>query len=310
MSEQTPGTSNHQPASGGFAMGKSRGLDGFVALHVRSGANRIGNVFPVDIRLEVDEWRLRVDRRPGLLQRVTEQVLGMPPEPATVELRVRLRHCYVRYQCDGVSIPADSKYRSAVEVGAYSERQATSDRTATSGKREGRLDLAVTLAPRTGARAGASYRVGSSWQGSASVERTITASQDLYEVEAVPGGWRIGDRSHGDPLKRDGCLDGQYFARAVEGRPHSCMVEFLPECPTGTIDFAVTTRDGLFVESLYGETIARSDRDLATAGMRDRLAAICIEQAGIDSAADELTFFTVQATCAMAADPADPEERV
>lgn len=305
MSEQISDAANPiRPADGAFAVGRSQGLDGFVALHVRTGANRIENGFPLDVRLEVDEWRLRVERKSGLLERITGNVLGQPsPEPPTIELRVRLRHCYVRYRCDCVSIPADSKYRSAVEIGAYSEKQATSDRAATTADRSSRLDLAGKLGPTSTASLAGSYRVGSSWQGHASVERTITASQDLYEVEAVPGGWRVGDRIHGDPLKRDGCLDGQYFARPVDGRPHACVVEFQPGCDIGSIDFAVTTRDGLHVEAIDGELASRSERELAIAGMRDRLAAICIEQADTGAADDELTLCTVQALCSKAIAP-------
>ncbi|MDJ0276311.1 hypothetical protein QLH51_05800 [Sphingomonas sp. 2R-10] len=298
-------SSDHRPDSA-FTTGTPRGLDRFVALHVRCGANRIEDVFAIDLRLEVDEWRLQVERRSGLLQRLAGQVLHQPPSGLPpIELRVRLRHCYVRYRCDGVSVLADSKYRSAVEIGAYAETQATSDRTAATRDRASRLDLAAALSGQPRASAAGSYRVGSSWQGSATVERTITASQDLYEVEAVPGGWRVGDRTHGDPLKRDGCLDGQYFARVIEGRPHGCEVEFLPGCATGTIDFAVTTRDGLSVEAIGGEQAAQTERDAAIATMRDRLAAICIERAATDSMTDELTLYEIQAACTKAREYGD-----
>lgn len=305
MGEQVSGSIGvDRPVDGAFIVGTSQGLGGFVDLHVRSGANRIGNSFAVDIRLEVDEWRLRIERKSGLLRKVAGYLLSQPePEVPTIDLRVRLRHCYVRYRCDCVSIPADSKYRSAVEIGAYSATQAASDRSATSSDRTGRLDLAGALGPKPTASLAGSYRVGASWQDSVSVERTITASQDLYEVEAVPGGWRVGDRTHGDPLKRDGCLDGPYFGRAVEGRSHSCMVEFQPGCTVGTIDFAVTTRDGLHVETVDGEPVSRTHREAGIAAMRDRLAAICIEQAIAEPAADEAVLFTVQAFCSMATEP-------
>lgn len=292
-------------ADGSFSVGKTSGIDGFVSLQVRCTANRIDESFPIGLVLEVDEWRLRIERPAGLLHRVAGQLFGQGTEaPAMLNLRVRLRHCYVRYQCDGVSITAASKYRSAIEVGTYSEKEAASERSGSTSDRAINVGAGVSAGLKSKASIDGTYRVGSRWQGSSTVERTIAASQDIYEVEAVPGGWRIGDKSHGDPLKRDGCLDGPYFSRPVEGRGHSCDATFLPDSSHGSIRFDVTAHDGLYVDVVTAETTLISERDVAISAMRNRLAAICIEQA--NSETGELVLLTVEATCIKAEDlPAD-----
>jgi hypothetical protein len=294
-------------ANGAFEIGRTYGINGFVALQVHCPSNRIEQRFPIDLNLEIDEWRLSIDRQQGLLHRFTDRLLGQEnDQPVSLELRVRLRHCYVRYACDGVSIAAASKYRSAIEIGAYSEKQAASDRSAATRERTGALGAGGTLSVKPSASADASYRIGSRWQGSATVERTIAASQDIYDVEAVPGGWRVGDRSYGDPLKRDGCLDGPYFTRPVEAYAHSCIGEFLPHNDKGTIRFDVTTHDGIQIETLDGETPSITDKNTATAAMRAKLAAICVERALADN--DELILYSVAAVCRNADDRAPPPD--
>jgi hypothetical protein len=173
-------------------------------------------------------------------------------------------------------------------------------------ERTGALGAGGTLSVKPSASADASYRIGSRWQGSATVERTIAASQDIYDVEAVPGGWRVGDRSYGDPLKRDGCLDGPYFTRPVEAYAHSCIGEFLPHNDKGTIRFDVTTHDGIQIETLDGETPSITDKNTATAAMRAKLAAICVERALADN--DELILYSVAAVCRNADDRAPPPD--
>lgn len=295
----------HNEGHGGFITSPTHAIGRFVALHARCPANRLEQSFPLDLRLEVEEWRLQVERKPGLLHRLGNQMRGdgssnLPP----IDLRVRLHHCYVRYRCDGVAIPADSKYRSAIELGTYSEKQSSLDRSASTRDRAALLDMSGMVGLVPSASAKASHRVGSAWQGSTSIERTIVASQDLYEIEAVPGGWRVGDKVYGDPRKRDGCLDGQYFARTIENRPHTCTVEFLPGSSTGSIRFEVSVRDGLRVDRIDETSFGISDQEAAIEAMRDRLAALCIERS---EAADteEMAVYALNTTCHAAVDDND-----
>ena len=287
---------------GGFAITPSPAFGNFVALHARSPANRLERSFPLDLRLEVDEWRLHVERKPGLLHRLASQMRGDGASDLPfIALRVRLHHCYVRYRCEGVTIQADSKYRSAIELGTYCEQQSSLDRSASTRDRAASLDMIGVIGPSPAASAKASYRVGSAWQGSTSIERTIVASQDLYEIEAVPGGWRVGDRTYGDPRKRDGCLDGQYFARRIEDHPHTCTVEFVPGALAGSVRFEVSVRDGLRVDRVDEASFTVSDQEAAIEAMRDRLAALCIERYAA-SDAEEMTVCALHATCRAAVD--------
>lgn len=279
---------------------------GLVQLDVRTVANRIERAFPLDIRLEVDECWLTIERPAGLIQRLAGPLLGTgEPSSTTIRLRVRLQHCYVRYQCQGVNIPTSSKYRSAVEIGTYSDRLKSSDTSASTRDVSGTAALGAKAGIKENSLSAESgFRAASQWQGKITTERVIAATRDIYEVEAVPGGWRIGDKVFGDPVKESGLLDGPYFARKVDGHPHTCTVHFPRGTGEGTILFDVTTRDGLRVEREDGSGATLSERESAVLNMKDRLAALCIENAERRSLS-EMVLASVSVRCSAAHDAED-----
>ncbi len=288
---------------GYFATQENCIFPGLVQLDVRTVANRIERAFPLDIQLEVDECWLTIGRQAGLFQRLASPLLGGGEPIATpIRLRVRLQHCYVRYQCQGVTIPTSSKYRSAVEIGTYSDRRNMSDTTASTQDVSGNAGFGAKAGSKENSlSAEAGFRSASQWQGRVTTERVIAATRDIYEVEAVPGGWRIGDKVFGDPVKDGGLLDGPYFARKVEGHPHSCMVQFPRGTSDGAILLDVTTRDGLRVEREDGTGAPLSERESAVLAMKDRMAALCIETAERQSLS-EVILASVSVRCSTAHD--------
>ncbi|MEJ8630617.1 hypothetical protein P0F65_13615 [Sphingomonas sp. I4] len=127
---------------GEFVLSPSNGFPGLVNLDVRPLANRIGKKFPLELRLDVGEFRLTIGDRPGLMRRLADQL--MPSNAVvvpTITLRVRLRHCYVLHSFENMSIPASSRYRYAHELGGYSDKQSESDKTAASQDRDSSVGL-------------------------------------------------------------------------------------------------------------------------------------------------------------------------
>ncbi len=279
-------------------------LPGLAEISVRSPANRIGRRFPLDVRLEVDECHLTITPRPPLLKRLAENLQLTDAIAVTpVNLAIRVKYCHVRYACEGVSVIADSKYRSALEFGSFSEETAasSSDSRGKGGAVAASIGAGTGLSSNFALGAGAQVRAGAGSSSSANRETTIRVTRDLYEIEAIPSGWRVGDRKHGDPIKRGGCLDGQYFGRPVEDRANTCWVEFNSGIDAGRIRFEVVVRDGLRVERMDRVGMDEEERGLARSAMRDRIAAIRLERGLVSIAEDtrvgEITIAEVLCDC-------------
>jgi hypothetical protein len=251
-----------------------------VALDVRWPGNRIDSKFPIDLLLEVEEHHLAVRTNPGLLRRISRSLGG---QAATREqflrLRIRLRFCYVRYRSDAINVIAGTKYESAITEGEFTTRTLAKDR----GLNESQLTVGVggtagvkpaqAVASLT-ARAGASFvrkqrRI---------VDATTTTTPEIYEVRAVPNGWRIGEPEYGDPTKPSSFLIGRYFDHDVSGCPHTCEAEFLEGRERGILTFVVTVRDGIHVERVGGGTASADEGAKAIATMRDGIAALRLER--------------------------------
>jgi hypothetical protein len=257
-----------------------RPFENLVALQARWVGNRLDTRFPLNLLLEVEEHRLSISVKPGLLQRIGQ---SLSRQGATVEqvlqLRIRVRHCYVRYRSTEIDIVGESKYENAISDGKFNVKTLKKAHTQAKSQHGLGVDLKTVLKPTHAegsfdAKAGASL----SRQTSRTIDTTTTAKPDIYEVRAVPNGWRVGHLEYGDPNKISGCLDGRYFHRAVAGYPYTCEAEFKEGHDRGLLTFTVTVRDGLHVERLSGGIASGTEVAQASAAMRDRIAALRLER--------------------------------
>ncbi|GGB67593.1 hypothetical protein GCM10010833_23440 [Blastomonas aquatica] len=198
---------------------------------------------------------------------------------------------------------AETKYRSPIEVGKYTESTSENEKA----KRESSVSANSTL--KTGATLSrpifsvqGQVEADEDWHGNNSTERAIKVTKDLYEVEAIPNGWRVGDRQLGDPLKRGALLSGPYFGRPQPDYDYTCWVEFADQADAGSLTVVVAVHDGLQVERLDGHMATDNDLDAAERAMRDKLAAIRIERdkagAGtISDAQGEMPLYIVVCRC-------------
>jgi hypothetical protein len=255
-------------------------FENLVALHVRWPGNRMGSKFPVDLLLEVEEHHLAVPIKPGLLRRIGQNLTGQAGAAEQVlRLRVRLRFCYVRYRSDAINIIADSKYESAITEGEFNTRTSEKARALNESRLAVGAGGTVGLKSRQ-ATASLTARAAATFvrESHRTIEATTTTMPEIYEVRAVPSGWRIGDPDYGDPTKPSSLLDGRYFDQDVSGFPHTCDAEFLQGRERGFLTFAVTVRDGIHVERIGGGVANRSEEGKAVATMRDGIAALRLER--------------------------------
>jgi hypothetical protein len=272
-------------------------FDGLVKLHLRSPSNRITKRFAMDLHLEVNEFLIDIRSKPSLMDRVARQFgQGHNEERHIVRLVVRLRHCHVRYaERGGVIVVPDTKYRNPVEVGKYQESAKAHGKSERESGASGDVYVQVDLklaspAAKFGVKGKANY----SQSDSERAEREVLVVKDLYEVETIPSGWRVGDRVLGDPLKRGGYLDGPYFRNPVDAHPNTCEIEFSGDAKSGSLTFTVSAYDGIRVERVDGLTVSDEQADLAERRMRDRLAAIRVERA---QGGREIELFSVICHC-------------
>jgi hypothetical protein len=248
-------------------------FENLVGLEVRWPGNRLGGRFPLDLRLAVEEHLLSVQLKPGWLRRTrsaTEQVL---------RLRVRLRFCYIRYRSDAIKIVFDSMYERAIVEGKFGTSARDTSTGVTNSTAGAELGGKVDVTPATAAGSiGAGISARFRREQKRTTEHTTTMIPDIYEVRAVPGGWRIGDPEYGDPTGPSHCLDGPYLNQPVPEFPHTCEAEFLDGQERGTMTFEVTVRGGLYVERESGGMANRTDEERAVAKMRDSIAALRLER--------------------------------
>jgi hypothetical protein len=253
-----------------------RPLERLVALHVRAPGNRLCNKFPLDLLLEVEEHHIAIRLKPSLLKRIGRSLSGQfETALREIRLRVRLRYCYVRYRSGEMRIDPDSKYESAILEGKFEIR--TYDKSyalKTSELAAGLSGRAAVTSQGPNASVGIRASRAFSRQHKNSSETLATKRLDIYEVQAVPDGWRIGHPEYGDPRKAAGCLEGRYFHRPVSGLAQTCEVQFEEGQNHGELTFVVTVRDGLLVERVDGSSTSRTDSDRATMMMRNRIAAL------------------------------------
>jgi hypothetical protein len=296
---------------GAFRMdGTSAPFENLVALDVRWPGNRLGRRFPLNIVLEVEQFLLTVPVKPSLLHRLASHFPGQSgTSDETLKLRVRLRHCYVRYFSSDIRIVADTKYQCPVTDGHYQSKttkRSTEQRRSRTGG--GLSAKASVRAPERNASLGAHGAIDAARDVTKEQETSVTFQPDLFEVQAVPNGWRIGHPELGDPTKLDGCLDGRYFHRPADGFPQTCEAEFHEGLTSGSIAFLVTLRDGFEVEKINGGPVTNSEKVSAVALMRNKLAAIRIERHlthGSDDAAradDEIHLASVVCSAVQASD--------
>jgi hypothetical protein len=257
-----------------------RPFENLVALHVWWPGNHLNKRFPLNLLLEVEEHHLSLPQRPNLLRRIGHSLSAQTDAAdQALRLRVRLRYCYIRCRSSAIEIVGESKYESAILAGTYetctSRKSLT---TKTSGVSAG-LGGKATLKP---AEANASLGIhgGADFAGKQqfNIESTTTTKPDIYEVQAVPNGWRIGHSDYGDPNKLLGCLDGRYFDRPVPGIPQTCEAEFHEGQNRGELTFTVTVRDGIHVEQVGNGNASRDEKAEAFTLMRNKIAALRIER--------------------------------
>ena len=265
-----------------------------VALQVRWPGNRMGAKFPINLLLEVEEHHLAVHIKPGLLRRIGQNLTGHGSiSEQVLRLRVRLRFCYIRRRSEAINIIADSKYESAITEGEFNTRTLEKARALNESRFAVGAGVTAVLKSKQAtasltARAAAKF----ARERHRMIEATTTMMPEIYEVRAVPSGWRIGDPEYGDPTKSSTLLDGRYFDRSVPGFPCTCEAEFLEGRQRGILTFAVTVRDGIHVERMDGEIATNDEAAKAIANMRDSIAAIRLERHlgwsdGVGGAADD-----------------------
>jgi hypothetical protein len=258
----------------------ARPFENLVALQARWVGNRLGTRFPLNLLLEVEEHCLSIRVKPGLLQRIGQSLYRQSDATEQVlQLRIRLRHCYVRYRSAEIGIVGESKYESVISDGKFEIRTSEKAHAQAKSQHALGLDIKAVLKPThaegsLGAKAGASL----SRQTTRTIDTTTTARPDIYEVRAVPNGWRVGHLEYGDPNKISSCLDGRYFHRPVAGYPHTCEAEFKDGYDRGLLTFTVTVRDGLHVERTGGGIASGAEVAKAAVAMRDRIAALRLER--------------------------------
>lgn len=229
-------------------------LPGLASLQVRCPSNRIEHSFPINLVLECDETYIAIDRTPTLIDRLKSSGSFITVEqPEHVRLRVRLRHCCIRYICKNAEIESGSKYRTTYHIADSPATLSTPLDWGTKYSRSTKTTHHVLFDAKS-------------------------SRKEVYEIEAIPGGWRVGDRVRGDPRKPEGCLYGPYFQTSVDGKLHTCTVTFDDPLDTAMLTFSVTVRDGFLIDR-QGAVASGADLDRGISLMKDKLAAIRLERA-------------------------------
>ena len=118
----------------------ARPFEYLVALQARWVGNRLGRRFPLNLLLEVEEHRLAIRIKSGLLQRIGQSLHRQSDAAEPVlQLRIRLRHCYVRYRSAEIDIVSESKYQSVISDGKFEIR--TSEKAHAQAKSQHGLGL-------------------------------------------------------------------------------------------------------------------------------------------------------------------------
>jgi hypothetical protein len=285
-----------------------------VALHITCPGNRLDGSFPINLLLEVGEHHLLVDVRPKLLRKLRR--LGQKASTARqVQLRVRLRHCHVRYKSEAIAIDARNKYESKIHEGSFRLKQVERSHSSTTSQLDGKVAASAQLQhiSAVGALAVGGHAAIASGKTS-STEKTASITPDIYVVRAAPFGWRIGDPVYGDPRNSLGLLYGKYFYPVSEETPHTCEAEFLRTSGDGTLVFTVTIRDGLYIERIDSDPASKDEKEAAISAMRDQIAALRLERdlkSGgkfPDTTADEMVIEAVTCEVMRANDDVAPAE--
>jgi hypothetical protein len=251
-----------------------------IALEARWTGNRLGKRFPVDLTLEVDELVLTIPKRRPFLNQLRRRMLYRASNGIeTVTIRVKLRHCYVRYHSNEISVISKTKYYSLVDKECFSYKENESENKKVANKIGATLSAmgshqlfasGTTIAGQLNADVGRDfYR---------ELKTSAQLQPEFLEVQPVPNGWRLGDLDWGDPTTPSRCLSGRYFQRATRDFPQTCECEFDENHKKGKIAFAVTIRDGLRVERVDGAAVGETYKESALVAMRDRIASIKIEK--------------------------------
>jgi hypothetical protein len=248
-----------------------------VALHVRWTGNRIVKKFPLSIILEVDEHHITIPLRRGFFRRRGSFPKNL--EADALRLRIRLRQCYVRCKSTELRIVPETKYESVIAFGDLKVRNLTKAESARKTRLGGRFGGKMIL---DSDNARVALNVGAAASSDARDNRredtVVDLQPDIFEIQAVPNGWRVGHPQYGDPYELSGCLVGRYFDRPVPGMPQTCEAEFVEGHDTGRLTFMVTVRDGIHVERVDGIPVNPNTAELAKARMRDRIAELRIER--------------------------------
>ena len=254
-------------------------FENLVALHVRWPGNRVGRKFPINLQLEVEEYQLDISARPSLLHRVGQHFTSqVDAEDQKLRLRIRLKFCYVRYHDNDVKIVGDSKYESAIQIGKYEAHRSEKSQAVQKLGMQAWLAGKITSNLTFDTSAGGHVKAGFDRYQNKVTEIDVLATPDIYDVKAMPNGWRVGDPKHGDPLQTFGFLDGRYFDRSNPNFPHTCEAEFVGEASSGQLTFTVTVRDGLHVERVDGRNSSGEEKAAAEMEMRDKIAALRVER--------------------------------
>ena len=249
-------------------------FDKLVELQVRCNENRLDRQIPIRISLEIGKWPLMVEKTswPTKFKAKFASKENLT-SPTSVNLTVRLHHCYVHYESYGINVISDSKYSLPLQHGKISilaTEKMTSENKGGAGFRA-KLSGGLT----TGAAADINVSGQLSSTGEKKNEEVRKGQRKIYEISCVAKGWRIGDEELGGIYTASGCLDGTYF-QDEENKP-TCILEFDRNILSGRIKFTVNAFDSFRVERSGGAIAPQGERDAATELMKNKIAAIAFE---------------------------------
>ena len=272
--------SNADQGDGYFRVTTTACLFGnLVALHVRWPGNRVGSKFPINLRLEVDEYQLDISARPSLRRRVRQRLTGqVDAEDQKLRLRIRLKFCYVRYHETAVKIVGESKYQSAIEIGKYEEHRSEKSQAVQKSGWQAGVAGKITSNPTFDTSAGVYLNAGLDHRQNEVTEISALTTPVILGVMAVPNGWRVGDPKRGDPLQTFSFLAGRYFDRSNPDFQHTCEAEFVKGASSGQLTFTVAVGEGLHVERVDGGNSNGEEKAAAEMEMRDKIAALRVER--------------------------------
>ena len=171
-----------------------------------------------------------------------------------VDLNIALRNLQIECKPDGCMIVPGTAFREITQEGKIVEEASAHTNSSARKGAEVAASLNTSLASSGTGSLSAKGHVGQS--GEERLKTKVATKPQIKRVEFVGGGWRVGDKYHGDPLSRDGTLDGPYLTGS-DGR-HLAAFDWLPNRAECTIEFrclAALSENSLSVSRASRSTI-------------------------------------------------------